>query len=80
MALNGISTEVAGDGSNPIATKVLRRTDKLNLAKTKRQSTGTNGYRTLNTITGTFTAYVSGQLVTLSGTNSPSVGHPWTIG
>jgi len=44
MALNGISTEVAGDGSNPIATKVLRRTDKLNLAKTKRQSTGTNGY------------------------------------
>jgi len=79
MALNGISTEVAGDGSDPVATKKLRRTDKLNLATTKRQTTGTFGYRSLNTITGTFTAYVSGELTTLTGTNSPLVGHPWTL-
>lgn len=79
MALNGISTEVAGDGSDPVATKVLRRTDKLNLAIIERQTTGTFGYRSLNIITGTFTAYVSGELTTLTGTNSPLVGHPWTL-
>lgn len=79
MSLNGISTKVAGDGTDPIATKVLRRTDKLNLAKIERQSTGTNGYRILNVITGTFTAYVSTSLVVLSGTNSPKPGHPWTL-
>jgi hypothetical protein len=78
MALNGISTEVAGAGNDPVATKVLRRTEKLNLATTKRQDAGTFGYRTLNIITGTFVAYVSGQLTTLTGTNSPTPGHPWS--
>ena len=79
MALNGISTKVAGNGSDPVATKKLRRTDKLNLATTTRQTTGTFGYRSLNVINGTFTAYVSGELTTLTGTNSPLVGHPWTL-
>ena len=78
MALNGISTKVAGAGSDPVATKVLRRTEKLNLATTKRQNLDTFGYRILNRITGTFVAYVSGELTTLTGTNSPTVGHPWT--
>jgi hypothetical protein len=81
MALNGISTEVAGDGSDPVATKVLRRADKLALAEAKRQAVGTNGYRTLNVITGTHVAYVNGingpVLTTLSGSASPAVGHPW---
>lgn len=77
MSLNGISTEVAGDGSNPIATKILRRNDKLALATTKRQTTGTNGYRVLNTITDTHVAYVGTTTSTISGTTSPVFGHPW---
>lgn len=75
MASNGISTEV---GANTVATKLLRRTDKLALATTKRSAVGTNGYRTKHTISGTHTAYVSTTTSTLvSGTASPSVGHPW---
>jgi len=82
MALNGISTEtvVVGGNIDPIATKIQRRDDKLALATTKRQTTGTYGYRTLNTITGTHIAYVSTTTATISGSASPVVGHPWTAG
>lgn len=79
MAQNGISTETAG---NPVATKILRRTDKLALAAAKRGTVGTPGYRPLNTIVGTHTAYVNGTggatTATLSGTASPTDGHPWS--
>jgi len=82
MAFNGISTEVAGDGSDPTATKVLRRADKLALAQAKRSSLGTDGYRPLNLLSGTFQAYVNGiggaTLTTLSGSASPTPGHPWS--
>lgn len=76
MALNGISTStVAG---NVIATKLGRRNAKLALATTKRATTSTNGYRVLHTISGTHTAYVSTSTTsTVSGTASPSIGHPW---
>ena len=80
MSLNGISTEVAGDGSDPVATKILRRSDKLALTQTKRQTTGTNGYRVLNVITGTHVAYVGTATTTVSGSASPAVGHPWITG
>lgn len=82
MALNGISTEVSGDGSDPIATKLLRRDDKLALAATKRQTAG-NGFRDYNTITGTHQAYVNGTggatLSTVSGTTSPTIARPWSL-
>ena len=65
MAQNGISTEVAGDGSDPIATKLLRRDHKLALAQAKRQTVGTIGYRPYN-------------VYTSPGTGSPAEGHPWT--
>jgi len=84
MSQNGISTEVvhAGCGAvDPIATKIQRRTDKLALAQCTRGYT-TYGYRPLNQISGTHQAYVNGacgpSLQTLSGTNSPAVGHPWS--
>jgi hypothetical protein len=80
MALNGISTETVGSPVDPIATKIQRRTDKLSLAAAKRQTVGTNGYRVLNTISGTHVAYVSTSTATISGTASPTVGHPWTTG
>jgi len=78
MAENGISTLEAGDGSDPVANKILRRSEKLAVATTKRQTTGTNGYRVLNVIAGTHTAYVGTETTTLSGTASPTVGHPWS--
>lgn len=78
MALNNISTEVAGDGSDPVATKLLRRDDKLALAAAKRQAVGTPGYRPLNHITGTHQAYVAGVLSTVSGSNASVIGHPWS--
>ena len=80
MSLNGISTKVAGDGSDPVATKILRRSDKLELAKTSRQTTGTNDYRVLNIITGTHVAYVGTTTTTISGYASPTVGHHWKTG
>lgn len=80
MALNNISTEIAGDGSDPVATKLLRRDDKLALAATKRQATGTTGYRPLNQIVGTHQAYVAGILSTVSGTGADVIGHPWSSG
>jgi hypothetical protein len=82
MSLNGISTEtvIVGGAIDPVATKIKRRTDKLDLAQTKRQTTGTYGYRVLNTITGTHVAYVSTSTATISGTTSPAIGHPWTLG
>lgn len=78
MSLNGISTEVAGDGSDPVATKILRRSDKLALAQTKRQTINTNGYRALNDLVGTHVAYVGTATAVISGTASPAVGHPWS--
>lgn len=82
MAANGISTEtvVVLGQIDPVATKILRRNDKLALAAAKRQSTGTYGYRVLNAITGTHIAYVSTSTATVSGSASPSIGHPWTTG
>lgn len=76
MALNGISTEVAG---TPDATKLKRRTDKLALATTKRANVSIPGYRTLHTISSNHSAYVNGNLTSnISGTASPTVGHPWS--
>lgn len=80
MALNNISTEVAGDGSDPVATKLLRRNDKLALAATERQAVGTPGYRPLNHIVGTHQAYVAGTLTNVSGTDASVIGHPWSEG
>jgi len=82
MALNGISTEVSGDGSDPTATKILRRTDKLDL-QFKRSIPDTIGFRPLHQINGTHLAYVNGiggsSLQTLSGTTAPTEGHPWSL-
>ena len=76
MALNGISTEVAG---TPDATKIKRRTDKLALAQAKRANVSIPGYRVLHTISSNHSAYVNGNLTSnISGTSSPTVGHPWS--
>ena len=83
MAFNGISTEVYGDGSDPIATKLLRRADKLALASAKRGVQDTPGYRAYHTIIGTHQAYVNGTngatLTSVSGTTSPTAVHPWSL-
>jgi hypothetical protein len=67
MAANGISTEIATTGGvyDATATKLKRRNDKLSIAQTKRQATGTVGYRPYN-------------VYTSPGTHSPAEGHPWT--
>jgi hypothetical protein len=77
MAANGISTELVN--GDPVATKLLRRNNKLALAATKRQTVGTNGYRPLNQIStsSTHVAYVGTSTHTASGTASPIIGHPW---
>jgi hypothetical protein len=49
----------------------------LALAKTKRSAVGTPGYRALHTITGSHTAYVGTATTTVSGSASPTGGHPW---
>ena len=81
MALNGIST---AENGGPADTKIYRRALKLDLAKAKRQAVGTPGYRIFNQISGTHSAYVNGTdratLRTLSGTASPTLGHPWNNG
>jgi hypothetical protein len=56
MAANGISTHLP---------KSERRELKLQLAKTKRQSVGTNGFRILNQYTS-------------PGTTIPTIGRPWS--
>lgn len=78
MALNNISTATSGSA---ITTKIYRRTLKLALATTKRStiSTSSYGYRILHTITGTHVAYVSTSTATLSGSASPTIGHPWSL-
>jgi hypothetical protein len=82
MALNGISTETVTVGLivDPVATKILRRTDKLNLAIAERTAIGTIGFRNLNTLVGTHPVFISTSTVAsnLSGTASPTVGHPWS--
>lgn len=75
MAANGISTRT---GANPVATKLLRRTEKLNLAKTKRSDNTKPGYRPLHNIAGSHTAYVGTATTAVSGSASPIVGHPWS--
>ena len=79
MALNHISTATNG---GPADTKIYRRALKLDEAKAKRQAVGTPGYRPLHNISGTHSAYVNGTggatLLTLSGSASPTDGHPWT--
>ena len=40
MSANGISTLVAGDGSDPIANRAARQVAKLDLAQAKRQAEG----------------------------------------
>jgi hypothetical protein len=58
---------------------LARRNAKLAAATAKRSSlTTSTWYRTLHTITGTHVAYVNGALnSSVSGTTSPSTGHPW---
>jgi hypothetical protein len=80
MALNGISTATNGSA---IDTKIYRRDLKLAEAQAKRQSlTTSTWYRPLNQLNGTHQAYVNGAggavLTTLSGSASPTVGHPWS--
>ena len=65
MSANGISTKTVGDPIDWVATKAKRRDDKLDLAQTKRQTVGTQGYREYN-------------VYTSPGTVSPAEGHPWT--
>lgn len=80
MALNGISTLISGDGSDPDANKLSRRDAKLALAATERQDVGNVGYRQYNTIVGVHDAYVNGNLnANVSGTTSPTTGHPWSL-
>lgn len=76
MAINGISTIVIAN--DPVATKKKRREEKLKLAKTKRETVGTNGYRPLHTLTGTHTQYVGTTTSIVDGTASPTPGHPWS--
>lgn len=79
MALNGISTATS---TTPVLTKILRRDLKLADAQAKRQSSTSSWYRSLNILSGTHQAYVNGAggptLETLSGSASPTVGHPWS--
>lgn len=81
MALNQISTATNGGSAD---TKIYRRALKLDEAKAKRQAVGTPGYRPLHNINGTHSAYVNGTggatLSTLSGSASPTTGHPWSTG
>ena len=81
MSLNGISTATS---STPTLTKVLRRDLKLAEAQAKRRSSTSTWYRPLNILSGTHDAYVNGstgaELVTLSGSASPTQGHPWSTG
>jgi hypothetical protein len=80
MALNGISTAtvMSGLSIDPVATRILRREQKLALAIAKRSLVNTDGYRNLNDLgTDTHVAYVLDTLQTLSGTASPREGHPW---
>jgi hypothetical protein len=81
MAANGISTATNGSA---VDTKIYRRNLKLDEAAAKRSTVGIPGYRPLNTISGTHLAYVNGDsgaiLTTLSGSASPTVGHPWSTG
>ena len=79
MALNGISTATSSTYV-AIDTKIYRRTLKLNLAQAKRQSSTSTWHRVLNILSGTHVAYVSTSTATISGTASPAVGHPWTLG
>ena len=76
MAANGISTATS---STSVLTKIWRRDLKLELAATKRStvSTSSYGYRVLNTVTGTHVAFVGTTTATISGTASPTIGHPW---
>jgi hypothetical protein len=81
MAQNGISTATS---STPTLTKILRRDLKLADAQAKRQSSTSSWYRPLNVLNGTHQAYVNGAggptLETLSGSASPTAGHPWSTG
>jgi hypothetical protein len=82
MALNGISTATS---TTTTLTKILRRDLKLAAAQIKRQSlTTSTWYRPLHSLNGTHSAYVNGSsgatLETLSGSASPTSGHPWSTG
>jgi hypothetical protein len=81
MALNGISTATNGSA---VDTKIYRRTLKLTEAAAKRSNNAIPGYRPLNVLSGTHSAYVNGAdgatLETLSGSASPTEGHPWSAG
>jgi len=81
MAQNGISTATS---TTPVLTKLLRRDLKLAEAQAKRQSSTSTWYRPLNQLNGTHQAYVNGAggptLETLSGSASPTPGHPWSTG
>lgn len=51
MSANGISTLIAGDGSDPVANKAARQIAKLDMAQTSRQAGGdidARSYRIMN--------------------------------
>ena len=70
MSANGIST---------LSTKELKQKSKLELAKTKRQATGTNGFRDRNTydITELPTQYDDNNVVNNPNSSGLQQGRPW---
>lgn len=70
MADNLIST---------LTPKSACRDAKLTIAANKRKLLATPGYRPLNTIVGSHSAYVGTAIGTVSGTASPTIGHPWKV-
>lgn len=71
MSANGIST---------LATRELRLKAKLDLAQTKRQAVGTNGYRINNKYNLTLlpTQYTGNTLVDNANVGGLLTAHPWT--
>lgn len=70
MSANGIST---------LTTKQARQEAKLAIAQTKRQATGTNGYRTNNVadVTELPTKYVGNAVVDNPNTGGLKQARPW---
>jgi hypothetical protein len=71
MAANGIST---------LATKAARQKAKLDLAQTKRSTTGTNGYRTLHTyaLADLPTQYSGNNVIDNPNVGGLKQGRPWS--
>lgn len=73
MAANGIST---------LSTRQARQQAKLDLAQTKRQALGTNGFRSLNTYDLDLlpTKYSGNTLVDNPNPGGLEAGRPWIAG